>query len=130
MGTPPQKRIGSTRVGARASCSAEIEKKTLLADCIDETGCSLEPKRLEHNMNRYLELFRKPSAIPEVNHLRKINWGLLPLHWQPLFFKDMSIVVSRATTLAAQRRLVGMLKLTEEDEKRTVAFLRDLTNLT
>ena len=116
-------------MGFRASHSAEFKEKTLSADGIDETGCSLEPKRLEHNVNRYLELFRKPSAIPEINHLRKINWGLLPLYWQPLFFKDMSIVVPRSATLAAQRRLVGMLKLTEEDEKKTVAFLRELTNI-
>lgn len=61
---------------------------------------------LPRNINSYLGLFDSEKATDAVNLLRRVNWGVLPLHWQPIFLRSLPICVTEEESREAHVRLL------------------------
>lgn len=73
------------------------------------------PGRLRDNITEYLEWFHtRKVAHPVVHILRKINWGVLPLIWKPIFISDVPYSVSTTDAKNAQKQLLDSILSPEE----------------
>lgn len=96
-------------------------------DPVDETDPYVQPARVEENVNAYLRIFSRPSTLRGLDVLRRINWGILPLYWKPIFFKDVDRRVSVRTAYEAQAQLISSLGLGQTETEETLQLLNQLT---
>lgn len=81
------------------------------------------PDSVDRNIDLYLDHFHslqlKSRALAFV---RRINWALLPLQWNPVFVKNMSMRVSVNDSIQAQKHLIESMGVNESCETKEEAL--------
>lgn len=105
---------------------------------LDLAGQEMDPHCVRRNVSEYLDWFQEQGGNQDVSRgaltlLRFINWGALPLHWRPVFFRDVQPVVTDKQSAEAQmellRRMGTVAKVSGEAVTEAAEVLQRITGV-